>query len=78
MKPARPAYWKALVITGSIAGVFCYVIHAVYSRIPVVMLLVVAALAALSTAQTIHRRVVDDWRADQKIDAAARRSNRGA
>jgi hypothetical protein len=72
MQQARPAYWKALVLTVPLAVVFCCVVHAMYRRIPIAALVVVGALGALLAAQTIHMRVVDDWRTEREIGRARR------
>jgi xanthosine utilization system XapX-like protein len=71
-EPARPAYWKALVLTAPLAAVCCYALHAAYIRIPVAALVAVGLLGALLGAQAIHARVVDDWRAERAIDRVKR------
>jgi energy-converting hydrogenase Eha subunit A len=70
--PARPAYWKALVLTAPIAAACCYALHGAYHRIPLVALIIVALLGALLAAQSIHARVVHDWQAERAIDRADR------
>ncbi|MBV8148651.1 MAG: hypothetical protein JO092_06145 [Candidatus Eremiobacteraeota bacterium] len=72
MVQPRPAYWKALVLTGPLAAAFGYVVHALYHRIPIPILVVMAALGALLAAQTIHMRVVDDWRTEREIGRTKR------
>lgn len=60
-EPPEPKLWKALLIVAPIVAIIAWSVHS-RSKMPVGIVILLAVIATLAVATTIHYRVLNDWR----------------
>jgi hypothetical protein len=70
MRLVKPAYWKALFLVAPFVAIVAWSLPMFHIAVPMKVLIPSCVVLTLLVAQTIHRRIVNDWRSQWATDAA--------
>jgi hypothetical protein len=75
-EPARPAFWKALVLVAPVVALIAWSAHSFVRNLPLTFLVVMAISATFLISVTIHQRILNDWRVGWQAKVLTRYSKR--